>query len=90
MFLQRRGIIFADGEKHEEARTVASRFFSKHGLKSLTKSANGGAASSSSSVAAMKEKLSRKLKQNVVSNYSDVRCVKLRGSLISLRCIAWL
>ena len=59
--LQRRGIIFADGEKHDEARTVASRFFSKHGLKSLTKSANGGAAASSSaSVASIREKLSRK------------------------------
>ena len=57
MFLQRKGIIFADGERHEEARTVASRFFSKHGLKSLTKTAAGGAASSS--VAAIKEKLSR-------------------------------
>ena len=57
MFPQRKGIIFADGERHEEARTVASRFFSKHGLKSLTKTAAGGAASSS--VAAIKEKLSR-------------------------------
>ena len=58
MFLQRKGIIFADGERHEEARTVASRFFSKHGLKSLTKSATAGGAASSS-VAAMKEKLSK-------------------------------
>jgi hypothetical protein len=34
---QGKGLIFSDGEIHRETRTFAARFFSTHGLKSLTK-----------------------------------------------------
>ena len=30
-------MIFSDGERHRETRTFASKFFSKHGLRSLTR-----------------------------------------------------
>ena len=37
LFVQGRGLIFSDGDRHRETRTFSARFFAKHGLKSLTK-----------------------------------------------------